>query len=409
MADVVKSLTIKTAAQGAADAASALNRVADATNRAAGASDRLAGSGGAVDVALAKSTRLMLSLERAAAAQASRLDVVARAEQRHAREVEAANRFLAAGVISQDDYARRVQLSAEAHKAMTAGLDGSSAGLNRMQQMMSMHVMKALVDETVATGQPLRALALEGGRIAEIFAAGEGGVVGGLNAAKVSLGALIGPMTATKAALFGIGGAGLVLSAGLAVAVGMFESLTEKMEEVVKIGAQAQAAGVGTTFFQGWTKQAHELNLETSDLVGMLARAREAATESLGAAGNGEIGNAQSSSAGRSRIQQNVLAGNLSQGDLSRYAGAQDQEARIRVVLDLVEQLRQKGANLAAFDLAKTFFGDEFEQKLRDGVDMIGRMREALDGMQAAGGERVLSQAEIQRAQQMKAELDANQ
>ncbi len=305
--------------------------------------------------------------------------------------------FLNAGVISQDDYNRRVALAAEAHRAMTAGMGESTAGLNRMQQMMSMHVMKALVDETIATGQPLRALALEGGRIAEIFAAGEGGVAGTLNAAKVSLSNLIGPMTATKAALFGIGAGGLVLTAGLAAAIAVFDHLTEKMEEVAKIGVQAQAAGVGTTFFQGWTKQARELNAETSDLVAMLARARAAATESISTADNSEAGNARSSSAGRSRIQQNVLAGNLGQADLDRYTGAADQEARIRVVLDLVEQLRQKGAQLAAFDLAKTFFGDEFEQRLRDGVDVIGRMREALDGMQVAGGERILTQAEIAR------------
>lgn len=331
---------------------------------------------------------------------------MARAEQRRSRELEAATRFLNAGVISQDDYNRRVALAAEAHRAMTAGMGESTAGLNRMQQMMSMHVMKALVDETIATGQPLRALALEGGRIAEIFAVGEGGVAGTLNAAKVSLSNLIGPMTATKAALFGIGAGGLVLTAGLAAAIAVFDHLTEKMEEVAKIGAQAQAAGVGTTFFQGWTKQARELNAETSDLVAMLARARAAATESISTADNSEAGNARSSSAGRSRIQQNVLAGNLGQADLDRYTGAADQEARIRVVLDLVEQLRQKGAQLAAFDLAKTFFGDEFEQRLRDGVDVIGRMREALDGMQVAGGERVISAEEVARARQMKAELD---
>jgi hypothetical protein len=79
------------------------------------------------------------------------------------------------------------------------------------------------------------------------------------------------------------------------------------------------------------------------------------------------------------------------------------------VLLALLDKLQAKGDVLAKFDLAKTFFGDKFETDLRNGVDVIdviGKMRAALDGLQSAGGERIIPQSEIQNAQRMQAELN---
>jgi hypothetical protein len=76
------------------------------------------------------------------------------------------------------------------------------------------------------------------------------------------------------------------------------------------------------------------------------------------------------------------------------------------VLLGLLDKLQAKGDVLAKFDLAKTFFGDKFETDLRNGVDVIGKMRAALDGLQSAGGERIIPQSEIQNAQRMQAELN---
>jgi len=173
------------------------------------------------------------------------------------------------------------------------------------------------------------------------------------------------------------------------------------LQHLVDIGSGASRAGVGTSFFQAWTQQAEKLNLKTGDLVAMLEKAREAMTETIG-----ENGGA-SKSLGADRIRQNVLAGNLGAADQSAYDAAASQEARFRVVLDLIERLRQKGAQLAAFDLGKTFFGATFEAQLRNGVDMIGAMRRQLDGVKSSGGERIIPQAEIENAERMKAELEA--
>ncbi|MGQ0444739.1 MAG: hypothetical protein ACT4O2_06355 [Beijerinckiaceae bacterium] len=75
-------------------------------------------------------------------------------------------------------------------------------------------------------------------------------------------------------------------------------------------------------------------------------------------------------------------------------------------MLGLLDELIAKGSKLAVFDLGKTFFGASFEADLRNGVDAIGRMRAGLDGLRAAGGERIISPEEIATARQIKAEID---
>jgi hypothetical protein len=174
----------------------------------------------------------------------------------------------------------------------------------------------------------------------------------------------------------------------------------ERLESLVKIGTQAQGAGVGTTFLQSWTQQARDLHVEVRTLEGMLEHARQASTLKIGEGENG------ATSAMIDRLKQNVMAGNLEGGALEKFIGAKDQEARIRVVLDLLEQLKAKGMQLAAFDLGGKFFGGDFENQLRNGVDMIGRMRQALDGLQVAGGDRIIPAEEIARAQAINEQLD---
>lgn len=177
------------------------------------------------------------------------------------------------------------------------------------------------------------------------------------------------------------------------------EAAHERLEALVKLARQAQGAGVGTTFLQSLTAQAKTLGVEAGQLVAMLDRAREAATDRIGE------GKAATSSAIEDRLRQNVLAGNLAQVDLSRFTNADSQEARIRVILDLLDQLRARGANLAALDLAGKMFGPEFETKLRTGTNMIGAMRRALDGLKAGPDGRIIPPEEIARAESMKQQL----
>ena len=145
-----------------------------------------------------------------------------------------------------------------------------------------------------------------------------------------------------------------------------------KLEAIVKVATNSRDLGVGTNFFQQWTAQAASLNIEADKLVAMLNKARAAATVTLGTNGNA------SSSPMQDLLEQHVAAGNISKGDLSAYNGAQSQEARIKVVLDLVDKLRDSGKELAALNIGGHMFGTDFENQLRVGVDLTGKMRESL-------------------------------
>ena len=59
---------------------------------------------------------------------------------------------------------------------------GEQVGVNRMQMMEFAHISRSVFDELAAGGSPMRALAMEGGRIAQALGAGPGGVTGTLQA-----------------------------------------------------------------------------------------------------------------------------------------------------------------------------------------------------------------------------------
>lgn len=173
------------------------------------------------------------------------------------------------------------------------------------------------------------------------------------------------------------------------------------VEDFVKIGKDADRLGVGTNFFQRATLDAKALGLETQQVIAALEKARDASTVRIG---EGEHG--KNTSAIDGRLTQNVRAGNLSAGDKAAFDAAGSQEARIRSVLNLIDKLRDEGRDLAAFDLAGKFFGADFENKLREGVDLTRRLRENLDSKEgSAGGQRIVDPEEIARAQQLDTKL----
>ena len=197
----------------------------------------------------------------------------------------------------------------------------------------------------------------------------------------------------------------IVAIAGAVAAFKIVEAATDaakaSIEEFVAIAAKASDAGVSAGLFQRWTEQAKDLNTETAKLVEMLNRAREAATVRIGEGDQG------ASSTIGNRLRQNVLAGNIGQGDLDRFDAASSQEAKIRVVLDLIRQLQDKGAQLAALDLAGKMFGPEFENKMRAGVDMVAKLLATLDSTAlTAGGKRIISDDELRNAQEISDQLN---
>jgi len=199
-----------------------------------------------------------------------------------------------------------------------------------------------------------------------------------------------------KLALAGIAGAVIAFGA----INGILDDANARIEKLTQLADKASAAGVGTTFFQAWTQQAKQLGTEASTLERMLTNARNAAAVRLG---EGDTPNG--SALGR-RLGEQAAVGNIGAGDVSAIENAGDQELRIRLVLDLIERLRNEGRDLAALDIGRAMFGSDFENRLRAGVDMVGAMKAALDGMASAGGERIVSREEVARAVEINAKIE---
>lgn len=185
---------------------------------------------------------------------------------------------------------------------------------------------------------------------------------------------------------------------GLEMVVGAFVSQAKQAQaelaELVKIGTGADNAQVGTSFFQAWTEQAKALSLEVSDVQGMLSNALNATAVQIG---EGDAKKAASNSVVGSRIEQEVAARNLTQDQANTYFNAGTQEEKIRAVLNLLDQLMAKNEMLAAFDLGGKMFGPTFEAQMRNGVNMMEKMRQALDKPPAD----IIPPDVIQRAQQL--------
>jgi hypothetical protein len=149
----------------------------------------------------------------------------------------------------------------------------------------------------------------------------------------------------------------------------------KQIEDLVTVGKGARDAGTGTDFFQAWTSHAKELGTEADKLTAILQKAREASTVRLGTEGNA------STSAAHDMLDLERRAGNINAGDVRAFDGAGTQEARLRVILDLIDRISAEGKRLAALDIARGFFGPEFETMMRNGQNVTAKMRADLDGM----------------------------
>jgi hypothetical protein len=169
------------------------------------------------------------------------------------------------------------------------------------------------------------------------------------------------------------------------------------LEHLVEIGNKARDAQVGTSFFQAFTGSAKSLGLDVSQAEAILTQARTSLDTKIGE--GSDVPNV--SSTATDRVKQNVMAGNLPVISEQDLAAASTMEDRIKVILNLITELQAKGANVAAFDLGGKVFGDDFETKLRAGVDIVGTMRQALDGVAATEQGRVRTNQEIADAQRI--------
>ncbi|OAI26947.1 hypothetical protein A1351_13980 [Methylosinus sp. R-45379] len=200
------------------------------------------------------------SFKRAAGVSNDNWTAIERRGAQGAKRLEDA--FINSGRAAQ----RMTQLmgnSADVGRQMTALMSLSSAvdkhsasmQLNRLQMMELAHVSRALFDSLASGQHPTRALAMEGGRIAEIFAMGKGGVGG------------------TLAALGGMAAKYVPALVAFGAALAAYETGASTLEKFAEVVERSERAGVSTNLFQGWRDQAERLRLTVEEMEAAIERA----------------------------------------------------------------------------------------------------------------------------------------
>ena len=191
---------------------SGLDKITAAADKAAASTEKLSKATTSLVSATEKSDKSALGV----AAQLDRLSRAADPAQAALVKLERQQRLIDAatktGQPIRQEWTNALAILKAHHEELTKATNEHAAaqGLSRVQMMESMHVAKSLADSIIAGASPMRALAVEGGRIAQIFAEGNGGVGGTLKA-------MGGTVARLATGWLGLGAA-VAAGAGLAVA-----------------------------------------------------------------------------------------------------------------------------------------------------------------------------------------------
>lgn len=197
-------------------------------------------------------------------------------------------------------------------------------------------------------------------------------------------------------------GAFLAFEAAKLVFSGIATSIDEArkhVEDYTKIGKDADRAGVSPEYFQRVTLGAEKYGLTVQQATEALNRFRDASDVKIGEGKDG-----RTTSAVSDRLQQNVLAKNITGADKQAYENADGAEAKFKALLDIIQKLRDAGKDAAAFDLAGKFISPEFERQLRNGADAVNKLKAAIDTKSTTvAGIRIVGDDEVERANQLDA------
>ena len=232
---------------------SGLDKVSAAADKAAASTTKLSTATSSLATATEKSDKSVLSV----AAQLDRLSKAADPAQKALAAVERQQRLIDAatkqGQPVRQEWTNALAILKGRHEELTKATHehATAQGLSRVQMMESMHVAKSLADSIIAGASPMRALAVEGGRIAQIFAEGNGGVGGTLKA----MGATVGRLATGWLGL----GVAVAAGAGLAAAaIIRFQSQQDRL--ALSLNGAGRYAGVNVGGLAGIANSAGARN-----------------------------------------------------------------------------------------------------------------------------------------------------
>lgn len=183
------------------------------------------------------------------------------------------------------------------------------------------------------------------------------------------------------------------IAAGYVAITSATSQANEQLERFIKLGENAERAGVGVEFFQRFTEAAKEAKIEVAAIEAALRKAGETVTPKF-----------EQADPIRSRLTdlfESGYLGNYQSQALGRYRSAGNNEDRIRAAVDAMRELRDLGQGLAAIDLAERLFGTDVAERIRSGRLEIEAIIESLNRQRTD----LVKQEEVERAVEFKERL----
>lgn len=197
--------------------------------------------------------------------------------------------------------------------------------------------------------------------------------------------------TSAKAVLAGIAG----IAIGYATVSAAIDQANAQIERFIKLGANAERAGVGVEFFQRFSDAAKDAKVSVEEI--------ETALKKAGAAVTPKFQQDDPVKKQLNDLFQSGFLGDYQSKGLDQYRAAGNNEDRIRAAVTAMQELTDLGERLAAIDLAEKVFGSDVAERIRSGRLQIEAIAASLDKPRTD----LVSQQQVEQAQEFRDRLDA--
>ena len=198
-----------------------------------------------------------------------------------------------------------------------------------------------------------------------------------------------------KTAALGLAASTAGIVAAYALVTSSLDQANAQIDRFIKLGANAEKAGIGVEFFQRFSEAAQKAKLDVEAIETALKRAGALVTPKF-----------EQVDTIRQRLNdlfESGYAGAYQSKGLADYNAATTNEQRIRAAVTAMQELRDLSLQTAAIDLADRLFGPEVADRIRSGRLEIDAIAASLDRKR----DDLVKQEEVERAQEFRERLDA--
>lgn len=196
-------------------------------------------------------------------------------------------------------------------------------------------------------------------------------------------------------------GAGALVAGTAAIAVGYATVATAigqanaQIDRFIKLGTNAERAGVGVEFFQRFSEAAKQAKIDVADIETALKRAGSVVTPKF-----------EQEDPTRKRLNEifeSGYTGSYQSKGLADYNAAGTNEGRIRAAVTAMQELRDLGLQTAAIEIGDKLFGSEVADRIRSGRLDIDAIAASLDKPRTD----LISADQVEQAAEFRDRLDA--